>query len=100
MFTRLGLTLSLGLLTIGAACAQETGYSRVAMVVRALAFKWILFRCWKDTSHTAKKSIGKLWPVANDAPAKAHLCNSSGKIAPASAKSLRLPLDASAQNVS
>jgi hypothetical protein len=44
------LTLSLGLLTIGAACAQETGYSRVAMVVRALAFKWIriLFRCWKD----------------------------------------------------
>src|SRR5712692_4945803 len=40
------------------------------------------FVAGRTTSHTAKKSIGKLWPVVNDAPAIAHLCNSSGKIAP------------------
>jgi hypothetical protein len=55
------------------------------------------FIAGRTTSHTAKKFIGKLWPVANDAPAKAYLCNSTGKIVSALAKSLRLPLDTSAQ---
>ena len=40
-----------------------------------------------------RRSLQALWPVVTNSPSKAHLCNSSGKIATASAKSLRLPLD-------
>ena len=43
------------------------------------------------------KPIAKPCTAVNNLPPKAHLCNSSGKLALASAKSLTLPLDRPAQ---
>jgi hypothetical protein len=44
------------------------------------------FVAGKTTSHTAKKFIGKLWLVVTNSPSRAHLCDFSGKLAPALAK--------------
>jgi hypothetical protein len=68
-------------------------------VVRAPAFKWIriLFRCWKDRkpySEEVYRQAGLSSPTRRQ---ESHLCNCSGKLAPALAKSLRLPLDTTAQ---
>ncbi len=55
------------------------------------------FVAGRTASPIAKRSTDKLWPVVTNSPSRAHVWNFSGKLAPALAKSLRLPLDAPPQ---
>jgi hypothetical protein len=76
--------------------------NRAANQQESLAFKWIriLFRCWKGHKPYSVEVYRQALARRQRCAINTHLCNSSGKITLASAKSLRIPripLDASAQ---
>jgi hypothetical protein len=68
-------------------------------VVRALAFKWIriLFRCWKDHKPYSEEVYRQALARRKRCPSKCSPVQLQWKTTPASAKSLRLPLDTTAQ---